>query len=103
KPVVLTDGKKGMRGDYEERCGPAVIVHRVSSGEEAVEMANDTPFGRGAAVFSSDIERAERVGSQIDAGMGFLNSPEGTREYLPFGGVKRCGVGRDPGPLAMDE
>src|SRR5699024_9918046 len=103
EPVVLTDVKKGMRGYYEELFGPAVIVHRVSSEEEAVEMANDTPLGLGAAVFSSDIERAARVGSQVDAGLGCLHAPEGTREYLPFGGVKRSGVGRELGPLAMDE
>ncbi|MBM6589274.1 NAD-dependent succinate-semialdehyde dehydrogenase [Brevibacterium sp. RIT 803] len=103
EPVVLTDVEKGMRGYYEELFGPAVIVYRVSSEEEAVEMANDTPFGLGAAVFSNDLERAERVGSQIDSGMIFLNTPEGSREYLPFGGVKRSGVGRELGPLAMDE
>ncbi|GAA1864585.1 NAD-dependent succinate-semialdehyde dehydrogenase [Brevibacterium marinum] len=103
EPVVLADVEKGMRGYYEELFGPAVIVYKVSSEEEAVEMANDTPFGLGAAVFSNDIERAERVGSQIDSGMVFLNAPEGTREYLPFGGVKRSGVGRELGPLAMDE
>ncbi|SMX95411.1 MULTISPECIES: NAD-dependent succinate-semialdehyde dehydrogenase [Brevibacterium] len=103
EPVVLADVEKGMRGYYEELFGPAVIVYKVSSEEEAVEMANDTPFGLGAAVFSTDLERAERVGSQIDSGMVFLNAPEGSREYLPFGGVKRSGVGRELGPLAMDE
>ena len=54
-------------------------------------------------MFSTDIARAERVGDQIDSGMVFLNAPEGSREYLPFGGVKRSGVGRELGPLAMDE
>ncbi|MCI4010346.1 NAD-dependent succinate-semialdehyde dehydrogenase [Brevibacterium sp. ZH18] len=103
EPVVLADVEKGMRGYYEELFGPAVIVYKVSSEEEAVELANDTPFGLGAAVFSNDIEKAERVGSQIDSGMVFLNTPEGSREYLPFGGVKRSGVGRELGPLAMDE
>ncbi|MDN6122664.1 MAG: NAD-dependent succinate-semialdehyde dehydrogenase [Brevibacterium sp.] len=103
EPVVLADVEKGMRGYYEELFGPAVIVYRVSSEKEAVEMANDTPFGLGAAVFSNDLERAERVGSQIDSGMVFLNTPQATRQYLPFGGVKRSGVGRELGPLAMDE
>lgn len=103
EPVVLADVEKGMRGYYEELFGPAVIVFRVGSEEEAVELANDTPFGLGAAVFSGDVERAERVGAQIDSGMVFINSPEGSREYLPFGGVKRSGVGRELGPLAMDE
>ena len=79
------------------------MLFKVKSEEEAIELANDTPFGLGSAVFSQDLERAERVGSKIEAGMVFLNSPEGSREYLPFGGVKRSGVGRELGPLAMDE
>ncbi|WP_309132336.1 NAD-dependent succinate-semialdehyde dehydrogenase [Brevibacterium sp.] len=103
EPVVLADVEKGMRGYYEELFGPAVIVYRASSEEEAIELANDTPFGLGAAVFSTDSERAERVADQIEAGMVFINTPEGSREYLPFGGVKRSGVGRELGPLAMDE
>ncbi|GAA4283017.1 NAD-dependent succinate-semialdehyde dehydrogenase [Brevibacterium daeguense] len=103
KPVVLTDVKKGGRGYYEELFGPAVMVFKVSSEEEAVQLANDTPFGLGSAVFSTDEKKAEEIASQIDAGMVFINSPEQSREYLPFGGVKRSGVGRELGPLAMDE
>ena len=59
--------------------------------------------GVGEAIGAGVADRAERVGDQIDAGMVFLNAPEGSREYLPFGGVKRSGVGRELGPLAMDE
>lgn len=103
RPVVLTDVKKGSRGYYEELFGPAFMVFKVSSEEEAIELANDTPFGLGSAVFSSDSARAEKVGSQIDSGMVYINTPEETREYLPFGGVKRSGIGRELGPLAMDE
>ena len=103
RPVVLTDVKKGSRGYYEELFGPAFMVFKVSSEEEAIELANDTPFGLGSAIFSSDSARAEKVGSQIDSGMVYINTPEETREYLPFGGVKRSGIGRELGPLAMDE
>ena len=102
-PVVLTDVEPGMRGYYEELFGPAVIVYKVGSDDEAVKLANDTPFGLGSAVFSTDLDRADKVGSQIDSGMVFLNGPEVSREFLPFGGVKRSGVGRELGPLAMDE
>ncbi|MGO1398890.1 MAG: NAD-dependent succinate-semialdehyde dehydrogenase [Brevibacterium yomogidense] len=103
QPVVFEDVKPGMRGYHEELFGPAFMLFKVGSDEEAVTLANDTPFGLGSAVFSDDLERAERVGSKIEAGMVFLNTPEGTREHLPFGGVKRSGVGRELGPLAMDE
>ena len=103
QPVVFEDVKPGMRGYHEELFGPAFMLFKVKSEDEAIELANDTPFGLGSAVFSQDLERAERVGSKIEAGMVFLNAPEGSREYLPFGGVKRSGVGRELGPLAMDE
>ena len=103
QPVVFEGVKPGMRGYHEELFGPAFMLFKVGSDEEAVSLANDTPFGLGSAVFSDDLERAERVGSKIEAGMVFLNTPEGTREHLPFGGVKRSGVGRELGPLAMDE
>ncbi|WP_291792017.1 NAD-dependent succinate-semialdehyde dehydrogenase [Brevibacterium sp.] len=103
QPVVFEGVRPGMRGYHEELFGPAFMLFKVSSEDEAVELANDTPFGLGAAVFSEDLGRAERVGSQIQAGMVFLNTPETSREFLPFGGVKRSGVGRELGPLAMDE
>jgi succinate-semialdehyde dehydrogenase/glutarate-semialdehyde dehydrogenase len=103
QPVVLTDVKPEMRGYYEELFGPALIIFKVSSEQEAVSLANDTPYGLGAAVFSTDPERAMAVGDQLETGMVFINSPEQTREFLPFGGVKRSGLGRELGPLAMDE
>jgi succinate-semialdehyde dehydrogenase/glutarate-semialdehyde dehydrogenase len=103
KPVVLTDVRPGMRGYHEELFGPAFMVFKVSSEEEAIELANDTPFGLGSAVFSADQEKAEKVAEQVEAGMVFINAPEQSREFLPFGGVKRSGVGRELGPLAMDE
>jgi succinate-semialdehyde dehydrogenase/glutarate-semialdehyde dehydrogenase len=103
RPVVLTDVEPGRSGFHEELFGPAFMLFRVASDDEAIALANDTPFGLGCAVFSADAERAERVGERIEAGMVFINRPEDTREYLPFGGVKRSGVGRELGPLAMDE
>jgi succinate-semialdehyde dehydrogenase/glutarate-semialdehyde dehydrogenase len=103
QPVIFEGVKAGMPGYHDELFGPAFMLFRVADENEAVELANDTPFGLGSAVFSTDLERAERVGSRIEAGMVYLNTPEGSREFLPFGGVKRSGVGRELGPLAMDE
>lgn len=102
-PAVITDVSKQMNAHHEEIFGPAVILYKASTEDEAVEIANDTPFGLGAAVFSSDTERAENIAKQIKAGMVFINTPEQSREFLPFGGVKRSGIGRELGPLAMDE
>ncbi|MFV0534420.1 MAG: NAD-dependent succinate-semialdehyde dehydrogenase [Cumulibacter sp.] len=103
QPVVLTDVKPDNPGYYQEMFGPAFMLFRVSSDQEAVTLANDTPFGLGSAVFSTDTSRAEAVADQLDTGMVFVNTPESSREYLPFGGVKRSGVGRELSPLAMDE
>ncbi|MBY3985626.1 aldehyde dehydrogenase family protein [Rhodococcus fascians] len=103
QPVVFADVAPGSRGYHEELFGPAFMLFKVSDEEGAVQLANDTPFGLGSAVFSEDPERAERVGAQIDAGMVYVNTPEMSLEFLPFGGVKRSGVGRELGPLAMDE
>ena len=69
----------------------------------AVELANDTPFGLGAAVFSGDPDRARAVAEQIDAGMVFVNQPEGSQADLPFGGIKRSGFGRELGRLGITE
>lgn len=103
QPVVFADVKPGSRGYHEELFGPAFMLFKVSSEDGAVQLANDTPFGLGSAVFSQDPERAARVGAQIDAGMVYVNTPEVSLEFLPFGGVKRSGIGRELGPLAMDE
>jgi succinate-semialdehyde dehydrogenase/glutarate-semialdehyde dehydrogenase len=103
QPTVLTDVKPGMRAYKEELFGPAIMVFKVSDEDEAVALANDTPFGLGSAVFSTDPEKARRVGEQIDAGMVFINETEASKPHLPFGGVKRSGIGRELGPLAMEE
>lgn len=103
QPAVLSGVTAEMNAHHEEIFGPAVILYKVASADEAVMLANDTPFGLGAAVFSADVERAEEIAKQIKAGMVFINTPEQSREFLPFGGTKRSGIGRELGPLAMDE
>ncbi|MEO7147185.1 MAG: aldehyde dehydrogenase family protein, partial [Terrimesophilobacter sp.] len=73
------------------------------SEDDAIRIANDTPFGLGSSVFSVDRERAARVGSRIDAGMVYVNQAGGSQADLPFGGIKASGVGRELGPLGMEE
>jgi succinate-semialdehyde dehydrogenase / glutarate-semialdehyde dehydrogenase len=87
----------------EEFFGPVASVYRVGSEEEAVKVANDTPFGLGSYVFTTDSEQADRVANQIDAGMVFVNGALLDGAELPFGGVKRSGFGRELGPYGMDE
>ncbi|MBU2695161.1 NAD-dependent succinate-semialdehyde dehydrogenase [Pimelobacter sp. 30-1] len=103
EPTVLTGVVPGTDAYREELFGPVAIVFRAESEEEAVALANDTPFGLGSSVFSTDLERAQRVADRIDAGMVYLNAAGGSQPDLPFGGTKRSGIGRELGPVGMDE
>jgi succinate-semialdehyde dehydrogenase/glutarate-semialdehyde dehydrogenase len=78
-------------------------VYRVSSEEEAVKLANDTPFGLGSYVMTTDSQQAERVADQIDAGMVYVNLVGADSAELPFGGTKRSGFGRELGTYGADE
>jgi succinate-semialdehyde dehydrogenase/glutarate-semialdehyde dehydrogenase len=78
-------------------------VYRVSSEDEAVELANDTSFGLGSYVMTPDAEQAERVADQIDAGMVYVNLVGADGAELPFGGTKRSGFGRELGTYGADE
>jgi succinate-semialdehyde dehydrogenase / glutarate-semialdehyde dehydrogenase len=92
-----------MRAYHEELFGPAAVVYKVADEDEAVALANSTDYGLGAAVFSSDLDRARAVADRIEAGMVFINQPTGSSAELPFGGVKRSGYGRELSELGMFE
>jgi succinate-semialdehyde dehydrogenase/glutarate-semialdehyde dehydrogenase len=92
-----------MRAYSEELFGPAAVVYKVRDEEEAIELANNTTFGLGAAVFSSDVGRARSVADRIEAGMVWINQPTGSFPELPFGGTKRSGYGRELSELGMFE
>ncbi|HUK73151.1 MAG TPA: NAD-dependent succinate-semialdehyde dehydrogenase [Streptosporangiaceae bacterium] len=101
--TVLSDVTPEMRAYREELFGPAAVVYKVSSADEAVELANSSSYGLGGAVFSSDETLALEVADRLDVGMVWINQPEGGGPELPFGGTKRSGVGRELGPLGIDE
>jgi succinate-semialdehyde dehydrogenase/glutarate-semialdehyde dehydrogenase len=88
---------------HEEFFGPVASVFRVGSEEEAIELANDTPFGLGSYVFSDDPEQALRVADSLDTGMVFVNGVGADGAELPFGGVKRSGFGRELGRYGIEE
>jgi succinate-semialdehyde dehydrogenase/glutarate-semialdehyde dehydrogenase len=102
-PMVLTDVTPGNDAYREELFGPVAVVYRVGSEDEAVELANDTPFGLGSYLFTTDSEQAERVANKIDAGMVYVNIVGADGAELPFGGVKRSGSGRELGKYGADE
>jgi succinate-semialdehyde dehydrogenase/glutarate-semialdehyde dehydrogenase len=102
-PAVLTGITPGMRAYTEELFGPVAVVYKVTSDDEAVDLANVVDFGLGGAVWSTDTERATRVAEQLEVGMANVNTPAGEGADLPFGGTKRSGFGRELGPLGIDE
>jgi succinate-semialdehyde dehydrogenase / glutarate-semialdehyde dehydrogenase len=103
EPTVLTDIGPDNDAYREELFGPVAQVYRVSSEEEAVELANDTPFGLGSYLITTDADQADRVADQIDAGMVYVNIVGADGAELPFGGTKRSGFGRELGTYGADE
>jgi succinate-semialdehyde dehydrogenase / glutarate-semialdehyde dehydrogenase len=102
-PTVLTEISPDNDAYREEFFGPVAQVYRVASEEEAIELANDTPFGLGSYVMTDDEEQARRVADKLDAGMVFINAVGAEGAELPFGGVKRSGFGRELGRFGADE
>jgi succinate-semialdehyde dehydrogenase/glutarate-semialdehyde dehydrogenase len=102
-PTVLTDVTPAMDAYREEFFGPVGVVYRVPDEDAAVKVANDTNFGLGSYVYSTDPEQAARVADRIEAGMVYVNCVLADSPELPFGGVKRSGTSRELGLLAADE
>ena len=103
EPTVLSGVTPDMRAFREELFGPAAVVYKVADADEAIELANGSAFGLGGSVFSSDQQVAMDVADRLDVGMVWINSAELGGPELPFGGTKRSGVGRELGPLGIDE
>jgi succinate-semialdehyde dehydrogenase/glutarate-semialdehyde dehydrogenase len=95
QPTLLTNLKRGEPTFYEELFGPVASFYRVKNEQEAIDLANDSPFGLGGSIYTKDIERALKVADQIDSGMVFINQPTASQPDLPFGGTKRSGYGRE--------
>jgi succinate-semialdehyde dehydrogenase / glutarate-semialdehyde dehydrogenase len=94
--TVLSHVRKGMPAYDEETFGPVAAVIAVKDEAEAIRTANDSPFGLGAAVFTADISRAERIAAnELDAGNCFVNAFVKSDPRLPFGGIKQSGYGRE--------
>ena len=103
-PAGLVTGVSRDNEEFgEELFGPVAMVFKVVSEEEAVALANDTPFGLGSYVFTKDPEQAQRVADQLDVGMVFVNCVNADGVELPFGGVKRSGFGRELGRYGIEE
>jgi succinate-semialdehyde dehydrogenase/glutarate-semialdehyde dehydrogenase len=102
-PTLLTNVQPNNPAYAQEFFAPVAMVFRVKNDQEAVALANDSPFGLGATVITKDIERGKRVARQIDSGMVFINEVTTTAPELPFGGVKNSGYGRELSRLGIGE
>jgi succinate-semialdehyde dehydrogenase/glutarate-semialdehyde dehydrogenase len=101
--TVLTDVTPDMRAYREEIFGPVAVLYKVDSVDAAVDLANDSPFGLGSAVFASSPESAGTIADRLQVGMVGLNMLVRSSPEMPFGGVKNSGIGRELGRFGLDE
>ena len=102
-PTIIDHVAVGQPAWTEELFGPVASVIRVNSEREAIEIANDSDFGLGGAIFTQDSERGERVGRQLACGAAFVNGMVKSDPRLPFGGIKQSGYGRELSYLGIRE
>ncbi len=103
EPTVLTGVTTDMKVTQEETFGPVAPLFRFDSEEQAIQMANDTPFGLAAYFYSRDIGRCWRVGEALEYGMVGINEGIISTEVAPFGGVKESGLGREGSSHGIEE
>lgn len=102
-PTVLEGVSDQMPAFREETFGPVAAVVRARDAEDALRLANDTPYGLGANLWTRDLERAKQLARKIEAGNVFINGMVASDPRLPFGGVKRSGYGRELGVFGIRE
>ena len=102
-PTVLVGVTPEMPVFTEETFGPVAAVTRAADEEAAIALANDTPYGLGASIWTRDLERARRLGRRIESGSLFVNAVVASDPRLPFGGVKRSGYGRELATVGIRE
>ncbi|NEP00183.1 MAG: NAD-dependent succinate-semialdehyde dehydrogenase [Symploca sp. SIO2E9] len=102
-PTILTDIPPGTPAYKEEFFGPVALLFRVANLDQAIELANSTPFGLGASAWTTDTEQANRLIEELEAGAVFINGLVKSDPRLPFGGIKRSGYGRELGIQGIHE
>ncbi len=103
QPALLDNVAPGMRAFDEETFGPLAAVIPAASDEEAIALANASPFGLGASVWTRDLEKGEKMAREIESGSVFVNALMKSDARLPFGGIKKSGYGRELSEAGIKE
>lgn len=103
QPTILTDIPAQAPAYFEELFGPVACVFKVANEQQAIDLANSSTFGLGAAIFSEDTKRAAKIATQINAGSVFINNSVKSDPRMPFGGVKESGYGRELSSFGIHE
>ena len=103
RPIIIGDATPDMRFATEETFGPIAPLFRFTSERQAIDMANDTPFGLAAYFYTRDLSRSFRVAEALEAGMVALNTGSIAMEMAPFGGIKQSGLGREGSHQGIEE
>lgn len=101
--AILTDVQKDNPIYHEEIFGPVAVIHSVNNDDEAIALANDSPYGLGGSIHTRDEQRGYQLALKIDTGMVFINDITGTAPDLPFGGIKNSGFGRELSEFGIEE
>ncbi|NOY51241.1 MAG: NAD-dependent succinate-semialdehyde dehydrogenase [Chlorobi bacterium] len=102
-PTLLTNVKKGMPVYDEETFGPVSVVIPAKDPEDAIRIANDSIYGLGASIWTQDMDKANHIANNIEAGAVFINGMTKSDPRLPFGGIKQSGYGRELAALGIKE
>jgi acyl-CoA reductase-like NAD-dependent aldehyde dehydrogenase len=102
EPTILTECTSDMDILHEEVFGPVAAIIRVADFDAAIAQANDSHFGLGASIFTTDLAEAHEASERLEAGMVWINNPMIDNDALPFGGWKSSGIGRELGRMGLD-
>ena len=102
RPIILTNINKENPIFNQELFGPVACIYKVKDISEAIELANDSSFGLGSSIISSNVAKAQEIASQIETGMTVINGRWITAPELPFGGIKNSGYGRELSELGLN-